>query len=157
MPRFDASGALVGLTIATQKTLFLKFQSLLRRGILDLEQAAGLSPPTRPQSTSCPAKGALEPGADADLTLLDAGLALTDVIARGRPLLRGGSSWPEARSPGRLIDFRREVSNGRRTRTLVDRAPRRPVPFGVAVLPLIAVACFWASATASIRSSPRCS
>jgi beta-aspartyl-dipeptidase (metallo-type) len=90
MPRFDASGALVGLTIATQKTLFLKFQSLLRRGILGLEQAAGLFSANPAAIYKLPGKGALEPGADADLTLLDAGLALTDVIARGRPLLRGG-------------------------------------------------------------------
>jgi beta-aspartyl-dipeptidase (metallo-type) len=90
MPRFDASGALIGLTIATQKTLFLKFQSLVRRGILHLEQAAGLFSANPAAIYKLPGKGALQPGADADLTLIDAELALTDVIARGRPLLRGG-------------------------------------------------------------------
>ena len=90
MPRFDASGTLVGLTIATQRTLFLKFRSLVQRGLLDLQQAAGLFSANPAAIYKLPGKGALEPGADADLTLIDAELEVTDVIARGRPLRRGG-------------------------------------------------------------------
>jgi beta-aspartyl-dipeptidase (metallo-type) len=88
MPRFDASGTLIGLTIATQRTLFLKFQSLLRRGILGLDQAAALFAANPAAVYKLPGKGVLEPGADADLVLLDDALDLTDVVARGRLLMR---------------------------------------------------------------------
>jgi len=90
MPRFDASGALLGLTIATQRTLFLKFRSLVRRGILGLDRAAALFASHPAAIYKLPDKGLLEPGADADLIVLDAGIELTDVIARGRFLMRAG-------------------------------------------------------------------
>jgi len=90
MPRFDASGALIGLTIATQRTLLLKFRSLVRRGILGLDQAAALFAANPAGIYKLPGKGVLEPGADADLIVFDVGLELTDVIARGRQLMRGG-------------------------------------------------------------------
>jgi beta-aspartyl-dipeptidase (metallo-type) len=89
MPRFDASGALAGLTIASPRTLLRKFRSLVRRGILDLERAAALFSAHPAAIYRLPGKGVLAPGADADLTILDQELELTDVIARGRPLLRG--------------------------------------------------------------------
>ncbi len=88
-PRFDAAGALIGLTIATQRTLLLKFQSLVRRGILDLERSAALFASNPAAVYKLPGKGVLEPGADADLVLLDEGIELTDVVARGRLLMRG--------------------------------------------------------------------
>jgi len=90
MPRFDASGVLLGLTIATERTLFLKFRSLVRRGILGLDRAAALFASQPAAIYKLPGKGVLEPGADADLIVLDGGIELTDVLARGRFLMRAG-------------------------------------------------------------------
>jgi beta-aspartyl-dipeptidase (metallo-type) len=89
MPRFDAAGTLIGLTIAAQRTLLLKFRSLVRRGILKLDQAAALFASNPAAIYKLPGKGVLEPGADADLVLLDDRLEPTDVVARGRLLMRG--------------------------------------------------------------------
>jgi beta-aspartyl-dipeptidase (metallo-type) len=90
MPRFDAGGALIGLTIAAPKTLFAKFRSLVRRGILGMEQAAALFSLNPAAIYKLPGKGVLEPGADADLIVLDEALDLREVIARGRRLMSDG-------------------------------------------------------------------
>ena len=102
-PRFDACGALIGLTIAAEDA-FLTFRSLVRRGILDFATRPGFSPPIRPRFTSFRAK-AIRPGFDADLILMDAELELTDVIAHGRLLMRGRQApGPRHLRPdGRLI------------------------------------------------------
>jgi len=90
MPKFDRLGNFLGLTIATQKTLFKKFQSLVRRKILDLEQAAELFAANPARFYKLSHKGEIKEGLDADLVSLDQDLNLRDVIAKGRIMMRDG-------------------------------------------------------------------
>ena len=90
MPRFDTRGALVGLAVASPRTLLKTFRSLVRRGIVNLEEAARLFSLNPAGIYKLPRKGALEPGRDADLLLFDRDLRLTEVIAGGRVLLADG-------------------------------------------------------------------
>ena len=90
LPVFDKLGNLVGLTIATQRTLFKKFRSLVRRTILTLEQAAQLFAANPARFYKLHQKGEIKEGKDADVILLDQDLNLTDVIAKGRIMMTGG-------------------------------------------------------------------
>jgi len=90
LPVFDKLGNLVGLTIATQRTLFKKFRSLVRRTILTLEQAAQLFAANPARFYKLHQKGEIKEGRDADVILLDQDLNLTDVIAKGRIMMTGG-------------------------------------------------------------------
>ncbi len=90
LPVFDKLGNLVGLTIATQRTLFKKFRSLVGRKILTLEQAAQLFAANPARFYKLHQKGEIKEGKDADLILLDQDLNLTDVIAKGRIMMTGG-------------------------------------------------------------------
>jgi beta-aspartyl-dipeptidase (metallo-type) len=90
LPVFDKLGNLVGLTIATQKTLFKKFRSLVGRTILTLEQAAQLFAANPARFYKLHQKGEIKEGKDADVILLDQDLNLTDVIAKGRIMMTGG-------------------------------------------------------------------
>jgi beta-aspartyl-dipeptidase (metallo-type) len=90
LPVFDKLGNLVRLTVASQKTLLGKFQSLIRRKILDVEQAAKLFSANPARFYKLDGKGAIAPGKDADLILLDREHRLTDVIAKGRVMMADG-------------------------------------------------------------------
>lgn len=90
LPRFDAGGALVGLAVASPRTLLKTFRSLVKRGIVNMEQAARLFSLNPAGIYQLPRKGSLEPGRDADLLLFDHDLRLTEVVAGGRVLLTGG-------------------------------------------------------------------
>jgi beta-aspartyl-dipeptidase (metallo-type) len=87
LPVFDRQGNLVGLTIATEKTLLDKFRSLVRKNILPLEQTAELFATNPARFYKLFGKGEIRPGMDADLLIFDKDLNLTDVVARGRPLM----------------------------------------------------------------------
>jgi beta-aspartyl-dipeptidase (metallo-type) len=90
LPVFDQAGNLVGLTIASQRSLLGCFQSLLRRKIVGLEEAARLFSANAAAAYGLSTKGALRPGLDADIILLDDGFELKDVFARGRRMLVEG-------------------------------------------------------------------
>jgi len=90
LPVFDAAGKLVGLTVASPHSLLKTFRSLIARGILNKEQAAGLFAANPASIYHLASKGAIEPGRDADLILFDEKMNLTGVIARGRVLMSGG-------------------------------------------------------------------
>ena len=91
MPVFDKSGKLVRLTVATEKDLFRKFRDLVRKEVLPLQAAARLFSTNAAEFYKLRGKGRVEPGADADLILLDRGdLGLKSVFARGRRLMEGG-------------------------------------------------------------------
>jgi beta-aspartyl-dipeptidase (metallo-type) len=90
LPVFDKLGNLVGLTIATQRTLFKKFRSLVGRTILTLEQAAQLFAANPARFYKLHQKGEIKEGKNADVILLDQDLNLTDVIAKGRIMMTGG-------------------------------------------------------------------
>jgi beta-aspartyl-dipeptidase (metallo-type) len=91
LPVFDAGGKLAGLTVASPSSLLKTFRSLVSRRILGLEQAARLFSANPASIYSLEAKGAVEPGRDADIALFDAGMNLTDVVSRGRVLMSGGT------------------------------------------------------------------
>jgi len=90
-PVFDGLGNLVRLTIAAERDLLEKFQSLVRLGILSLVDAARLFSTNPARFYKLPGKGEIRPGFDADLILMDADLALTEVVAKGRLLMEGGT------------------------------------------------------------------
>jgi beta-aspartyl-dipeptidase (metallo-type) len=90
LPVFDKLGNLIGLTIATQRTLFKKFRSLVGRKIITLEQAAQLFAANPARFYKLHQKGEIKEGKDADMILLDQDLNLTDVIAKGRIMMTGG-------------------------------------------------------------------
>jgi len=90
MPVFDRDGRLIGLTIATEETLLLKFRSLLRRGILTPDRAARLFAANPADFYKLEGKGRISPGMDADLVLFDESWTLRTVIAKGRVLMRDG-------------------------------------------------------------------
>jgi len=90
LPVFDKAGRLVGLTVAAQDTLLLKFRSLIRRGILAPDQAARLFAANPAVYYKLEGKGRVAPGADADLVLFDETRVLRTVIAKGRVLMRDG-------------------------------------------------------------------
>jgi beta-aspartyl-dipeptidase (metallo-type) len=87
LPVFDAAGRLVGLTVASPRSLLETFRSLVGRGILSLEQAAGLFALHPAEIYKLNRKGSIKPGQDADLIFFDRDFQLTDVIAGGRVLM----------------------------------------------------------------------
>ena len=90
LPVFDKLGNLVRLTIASQKTLLEKFRSVIRRKILNVEHAAELFSANPARFYKLSQKGAIAPGHDADIILLDGDHRLTDVIAKGRVMMADG-------------------------------------------------------------------
>jgi beta-aspartyl-dipeptidase (metallo-type) len=90
LPVFDASGRLVGLTIATQRDLLRKLRDLVRKQILPLEAAARLFSTNAAEFYKLAGKGRLAAGHDADILLLDQDLALRGVFSRGRKMMSEG-------------------------------------------------------------------
>ncbi len=89
-PVFDKAGRLVRLTIASEKDLFRKFRDLVLKGLLPLEEAL-LPFATNPADFyKLARKGRIAEGMDADLLILDEGLGLDAVFARGRAMMRDG-------------------------------------------------------------------
>jgi beta-aspartyl-dipeptidase (metallo-type) len=84
---FDKQGKLIGLTIAMEKDLLKKFRSLIRRKILDIEQAVRLFSTNPAGFYKLTGKGEIRPGKDADLIFLDKDFNLTDSLAMGRRLM----------------------------------------------------------------------
>ncbi len=90
IPIFDAAGHLVGLSIATERNLFLGFRSLVQKKILLLEDAIRLFSTNPASFYSLSSKGKIEPGQDADLILFDKDLELSDVYCRGKRMMADG-------------------------------------------------------------------
>ena len=87
LPVFDKEGRLTGLRVASPRTLLRKLRSLVGRGILGLEQAAGLFAANPAAIYKLAGKGVLQPGADADILVLDGELRPSSLLARGRVLM----------------------------------------------------------------------
>jgi beta-aspartyl-dipeptidase (metallo-type) len=92
MPVFDKSGRLIGLTIATQKSLWDNFQFLLKQKMLSLEESIKLFSTTPAAFYKLEQKGKIKPGMDADLLLLDKDLNLNAVFAMGQKMMEEGRS-----------------------------------------------------------------
>jgi beta-aspartyl-dipeptidase (metallo-type) len=90
MPVFDNLGRLVGLTIATQKSLWTNFRYLLEKKALGLEEILHLFSTTPAVFYKLQQKGEIKPGKDADLLLLDRDFNLTDSFAMGRKMMADG-------------------------------------------------------------------
>jgi len=90
MPVFDDHGKLVGLTIATQKSLWENFRFLNKKGILSLEQSIPLFSTTPAAFYKLDQKGEIKPGKDADLLLLDKDLNLKTSFAMGKKMMADG-------------------------------------------------------------------
>jgi beta-aspartyl-dipeptidase (metallo-type) len=107
LPVFDAAGRLVGLTVASPRSLLETFRSLVGRNVLSLEQAARLFSLNPAEIYKLKRKGSIESGQDADLVLFDRDLRLTDVISGGRVLMAEGrllakSTFGDCGGHGRL-------------------------------------------------------
>jgi len=90
LPVFDKAGNLVGLTIASQRSLLLCLRSLLRQKMISIEEGARLFSSNAAALYKLAAKGSLQAGGDADLIILDDRFSLSDVFARGRRMMAEG-------------------------------------------------------------------
>ncbi len=90
MPRFDKTGNLVGLTIATQESLLRNFRFLIQKKILDAENAIKLFSTNVACFYRLHQKGEIKVGKDADLILLDKDYNLTDSFVMGRTMMIEG-------------------------------------------------------------------
>ncbi len=90
MPAFDQNGHLVGLTIATQKSLWANFRHLLKEDVINLEENIRLFSTTPAFFYKLKQKGEIKPGKDADLLMLDKDFKLTAGFAMGRKMMADG-------------------------------------------------------------------
>lgn len=91
MPVFDRKGNLVGLTIATQKSLLNNFRYLVQKSILKIEDTVRLFSTNPAIIYKLDQKGEIKEGKDADILLLDKELSLTDSLAKGRLMMANGT------------------------------------------------------------------
>jgi beta-aspartyl-dipeptidase (metallo-type) len=101
LPVFDDSGALTYLGVASQSTLLTSLRALVENGTLDLHDACRPFTENPSRFYRLERKGRIALGADADLLVLDRGLSLEHLFARGAhavvdgtPVLRGTFSNP---------------------------------------------------------------
>lgn len=90
MPIFNAEGKLIGLTIATQKSLLINFRHLVKEKILSLGEAAALFSTNSATAYKFAETGRLHKGFNADLILLDKDLNLTHHFVKGRKMMDSG-------------------------------------------------------------------
>jgi len=90
MPVFDKKGNLVGLTIATEKSLLENFRFLVRKEILSLQDALKLFSANPATFYKLNQKGEIKAGRDADLILFDKDFNLTDSFAMGKMMISEG-------------------------------------------------------------------
>lgn len=88
MPRFDEKGEMVGLAVCPVTAIWDEFQSLV--GLCGMEQAIRFVSTNLALNLGLPGKGVIAEGADADLLILDDRMEKTEVMARGRFLMRSG-------------------------------------------------------------------
>jgi beta-aspartyl-dipeptidase (metallo-type) len=87
MPVFDKKGNLIGLTIATEKSLLKNFRFLVQKKILSLQDALTLFSANPAAFYKLNQKGEIKVGKDADLILFDKDYNLTDSFAMGKMMM----------------------------------------------------------------------
>jgi len=97
MPHFDAHGELAHYGVGQSSTLVETLRAAIELHGLELAELLPLFTSNVARLLRLRGKGELTLGADADLVVLDAGLRVEAVIARGRWLVRGGE--PVVRGP----------------------------------------------------------
>jgi beta-aspartyl-dipeptidase (metallo-type) len=90
LPRFDEHGQMTGMEVGEPKALAETLQEALRMGHA-LEMILPAFTTNAATLLRLPAKGSLRVGADADLVVLDALGAITDVMAGGRWHVKDGA------------------------------------------------------------------
>lgn len=97
-PKFDETGACIGLTYTTPKTLLSELKRLVQNQQIPLEIALRFltENPARVLGLSGQ-KGILAPGADADVAVLTADFALYGLLARGRVAVQDGRAVMKGR------------------------------------------------------------
>lgn len=90
LPVFDQNGNLIGLTIATQRSLLNNFRFLIKNNILSLEEALKIFTANPALFYKLENKGAITIGKDADLLLFDEDYNITDLFIRGRRMIAEG-------------------------------------------------------------------
>ena len=90
LPRFDEQGRVCSMDVGHSGALLQTLRELLDRGIA-LEDALPAFTSNVADLLRLSGKGRIAAGADADLVVLDATGAVTDVFAGGRPHLRDGA------------------------------------------------------------------
>ena len=90
MPVFDSQGKLIGLTIATQKSLLTNFQYLRQNNILSMEDTIRLFSTNPATCYRLDALGEIKTGKQADILLLDKDYNLAGVFAKGKMMMWEG-------------------------------------------------------------------
>jgi beta-aspartyl-dipeptidase (metallo-type) len=91
LPVFDDNGSLVGLGVASQRSILEELRSIVRSGTLELPLATALFTANPASFYGLDRKGQVAPGCDADLIFLDRDLELVHVVARGRRAVTDGA------------------------------------------------------------------
>jgi beta-aspartyl-dipeptidase (metallo-type) len=79
---------MVGLTVCPVTAIWDEFKTLVP--LCGMERAIGFVSTNLARNLALPGKGVIAEGADADLLVLDGALEKTEVMARGRFLMRAG-------------------------------------------------------------------
>jgi beta-aspartyl-dipeptidase (metallo-type) len=87
MPVFDKKGNLIGLTVATEKSLLENFRFLVRKKILSLQDALSLFSANPAAFYKLNQKGEIKVGRDADIILFDKDYNLTDSFVMGQMMM----------------------------------------------------------------------
>jgi beta-aspartyl-dipeptidase (metallo-type) len=87
LPVFDDKGNLLGLTIATQKSLLKNIRYLVQKKVLKLQDAVKLLTVNPAFFYKLHQKGEIKVNKDADLVLLDKNLNMTDSFAMGKMMM----------------------------------------------------------------------
>ncbi len=90
LPVFDKKGNLVGLTIATERSLLENFRFLVRKKILSPQDALKLFSTNPAKFYKLNRKGEVLAGKDADLIVCDKDFNLTDYFAMGQMMISDG-------------------------------------------------------------------
>ncbi|MFD2044718.1 beta-aspartyl-peptidase [Ornithinibacillus salinisoli] len=91
LPKFDEAGNLIGLGVASQKTLLDQMIAAVKEHGLTLDEVLELVTSNPAKALNFESKGALKEGLDADLLILNkSSLALEHVFAKGRHMVKEG-------------------------------------------------------------------
>lgn len=90
LPVFGEDGTLSHLGVASPAALLEQFQAIVSGGILELDSAVALFTANPAAFYGLTHKGRVAAGADADLMILNRGLELVHVLARGRHAVNNG-------------------------------------------------------------------
>lgn len=86
LPEFDAQGRLVGMRVASIRSLLEEWRHLVREGGVPIERALEVVTTNPARVLKLGRKGRIVPGMDADIAVFDPELRLLQVWARGQKL-----------------------------------------------------------------------